>query len=93
MFVLDIGDDAGALVVYTPPDMKDEEVEISWDGARPPRKVHTGVVERPLNGKPVCTAVFPSLQAGTYTLWRPDPPPMAGFEIQPGKVTELDWRT
>ncbi|MBV8084421.1 MAG: hypothetical protein JO247_06360 [Chloroflexi bacterium] len=92
MFVLDVGEDAGALVVYTPRALKDEEVEISFDNALPPHKVHTGVVERRLNGEPVCAAIFPSLPVGTYTLWRPSPPPQPGFTIQPGKITELDWR-
>ncbi|HLG70184.1 MAG TPA: hypothetical protein VK009_07140 [Chloroflexota bacterium] len=92
MFVLDIGDDAGALVVYAPPALKDEEVEISFDDGGPPHKVHTGVVERLVNGAPVCAAVFPSLRAGTYTLWRPNPVPQPGFAIRPGELTELDWR-
>ncbi|MHB8621045.1 MAG: phospholipase [Chloroflexota bacterium] len=91
MFVLDIGQDAGALVVYTPESLNGEEVEISSNlgGAR---KVHTGVVERGINGAPVCAAVFPSLLAGDYTIWRPDPPPDGGFTIMGGQVTELDWR-
>jgi hypothetical protein len=92
MFVLDIGDDAGALVVYTRPELKDEEVEISRNEVGQPRKVHTGVVERTVNGRPVCAAVFPSLSVGEYTVWRPAPPPDAGFAIEAGKVTELDWR-
>lgn len=92
MFVLDIGEGAGALVVYTPPALKDEEVEISFDDGAPPHKVHTGVIERTLNGRPVCAAVFPSLRAGRYKLWRPAPAPQAGFLVSPGEVTELDWR-
>ncbi|HEY8694342.1 MAG TPA: hypothetical protein VIR57_16565 [Chloroflexota bacterium] len=92
MFVLDVGQDAGALVVYTPPALKDEEVEISFDDGGPPHKVHTGVVQRSINGRPVCTAVFPSLRAGLYTLWRPAPPPQPGFVVSPGTITELDWR-
>ena len=92
MFVLDIGDGAGALVVYTPPELKDEEVEISYNDGGPPHKVHTGVVERTLNGRPVCAAVFPSLRVGDYTFWRPAPPPQPGFAVTSGTVTELDWR-
>ena len=92
MFVLDIGKDAGALVVYTPGALKDEEVEISFNDGDLPKKIHTGVVERSVQGQPVCAAVFPSLRVGDYTFWRPAPPPQAGFAIQPGKVTELDWR-
>jgi hypothetical protein len=92
MFVLDVGADAGALVVYTSRALKDEEVEISIDNGLPPHKVHTGVVERRLNGEPVCAAIFPSLPVGAYTLWRPAPPPDRRFAIEPGKITELDWR-
>jgi hypothetical protein len=92
MFLLDVGIDAGALVIYTPPALKDQEVEISQDNGGPPRKVHTGVVERQVNGQPVCAAVFPSLQVGTYTFWRPVPLPQAGCSVTVGKVTEVDWR-
>ncbi|MHB8621235.1 MAG: hypothetical protein ACYDAG_16995 [Chloroflexota bacterium] len=92
MFVLDIGQDAGALVVYTPPALKGEEVEISFDDGGPPHKVHTGVVERSISGRPVCAAVFPSLRAGSYRLWRPAPLPEPGFMVTPATVTELDWR-
>ncbi|MDE3074454.1 MAG: hypothetical protein KGJ86_03415 [Chloroflexota bacterium] len=92
MFVLDVGEDAGALVVYAPPGLKDQEVEISFDDGGPPKKVHTGVVERTLNGRPVYAAVFPSLQAGAYRLWRPESRPQPGFVVTAGEVIELDWR-
>ena len=92
MFVLDVGHDGGALVVYTSPSMKDAEVEISYDGDELLKKVHTGVVQRAINGQPVCAAVFPSLRAGQYTFWRPQPLPQAAVAIRPGQVVELDWR-
>ena len=60
MFLLDVGQDRGALVLYAPSDLKDEEVEISFnDGEGTPNKVHTGVVARNVNGRMVCAAVFP----------------------------------
>ena len=93
MFVLDIGQDAGALLVYTPPGWKDEEVEISRDEPTgPPHKIHTGVVQRTINGRPVCAAVFPSLKEGAYTFWRPEPLPQPACTVRPGRITELDWR-
>jgi hypothetical protein len=91
MFVLDVGTDAGALVIYTGPELKDAEVEISHDDGGPPRKVHTGVVERRISGRPTWAAVFPSLKAGRYSFWRPYAV-RSGAEIAPGRVTELDWR-
>ena len=92
MFVLDIGQDAGALVVYTSAELCDEEVEISYDDLAPARKVHTGVVRRSIGGRPVFAAVFPSLKAGSYTFWRPRPLPQSNCHVAAGEVTELDWR-
>ncbi len=92
MFVLDIGEGAGALVVYTGRQLKDAEVEISFDDGGPPHKFHTGVVERTIDGRPAWAAVFPSLRAGRYTFWRPQPLPLSGVKVVAGAVTELDWR-
>lgn len=89
--VLDIGDGLGALIVHTDRHMHGAEVEISPSGHDRDR-THKDVLERSLDGQPAFTAVFDALRAGTYTLWCGDEPRTRGVEIQPGAVTQLDWR-
>jgi hypothetical protein len=90
--VLDIGGSFGALVLYTPPELRGCEIEISPVG-QDFQRVHTAVLERLVGGRSVFAAVYPRLEAGTFRLWfdtdrsRPNT-----VEIQAGKVAELDWR-
>ena len=50
--VLDIGDDVGALILYTSPEHHTDEIEVSLLGADPAaRRVHSAVLERQLNGR------------------------------------------
>src|SRR5215468_10205371 len=84
--VLDIGDDVGALLLYTPALMRSREIEVSPvddDSAR----VHTGVLERSFNGRTAFVAVYPELRAGTYRVWIDSEPTVT---ITAGSVAELD---
>ena len=88
--VLDIGEDVGALIVYTAATFLNHEIEIGpleieW------LRTHTEVRERRVGGSSVCAAVFPELPAGAYTLW------WSGAQGEPvtiadGAVGEVDWR-
>jgi hypothetical protein len=66
--VLDIGEDIGALVLYTPADLFGHEIEVSPLG--PPgsatRRTHSAVLERSCNGRVFYAAVYPELRAGDY---------------------------
>jgi hypothetical protein len=90
--VLDIGEDRGALIVHTDPDLHGVEVEISPshdDAAR----THKEVLERSSNGRPDFTAVFETLTAGSYTLWVNNAARARQVEIAGGEITRLDWRS
>ena len=89
--VLDIGGERGALIVHADPELHGIEVEISPRG-RDDRRSHKEVLERSINGRPAHTAVFESLEAGTYTLWTHGEPRSRGVRIEPGELAELDWR-
>lgn len=89
--VLDIGDDRGALIVHTDPDLHGVEVEISPAGDDRAR-THKEVLERSSNGRADFTAVFESLTAGSYTLWVNDAPRARQVSIAGGEITRLDWR-
>jgi hypothetical protein len=88
--VLDIGEDAGALVIQTSPALLGREIEIS-PKANAAKRTHVGVLARDMGGRRVWAAVFPSLPAGAYSLWR-DVLTDEDVTIRAGVVVEKDWR-
>lgn len=90
--LLDVGDDIGALVLHTSAEMAGEEIEISPVGADDSR-THVAVHRRELAGLVHHAAVYPSLKAGRYRLWRPDGTPTDPIVIAGGRVTEVEWET
>jgi hypothetical protein len=90
--VLDIGEDVGALVLYTPASYAGREIEMSPDGGDGRRRTHTGVLPRRLGGRTFYAAVYPALRAGAWRIWTDDPALPDRVTIAGGAVTELDWR-
>ena len=88
--VLDIGDGVGALIIYTRPELLGKEIEVSQGDEG--RRVHTEVLERRINNRPVFAAVFASLAEGHYRIWGFDPKPVNDVTIASGEVAEVDWR-
>jgi hypothetical protein len=88
--VLDIGDDVGALLLYTPPTMHGQEIEVSPLGVDSQR-VHTAVLERLIGDQTRYVAVYPELRAGCYQIWVDDPSRTNQFTIIGGQVAEVDW--
>jgi hypothetical protein len=89
--VLDIGEDVGALIVHTEPDMHGVEIEISRVGEDRCRS-HKQVLERDIDHQPAFTAVFDGLAAGAYTLWVHGMARARGVSVEACAVAELDWR-
>ena len=87
--LLDIGSDAGALVLLTDAGLDGAEIEVSLGGL--PR-THAQVHPRRAGGGVRHAAVFPALAPGSYVLWRPDGSLWMRFEVAGGMVTELDLR-
>jgi hypothetical protein len=90
--VLDIGDELGALIVYTDPTLHGAEIEISPNGKDDERS-HKDVLERGGTAHPAFTAVFDKLPEGDYSLWIDGVKRERGVRITGGCVAELDWRT
>jgi hypothetical protein len=89
--VLDIGGDAGALVLYTDETFVDREIEVSRVGDD--RRVHTAIHPRRMGEAIVYAGVYPDLPAGSYRIWVDEPGLPNQVTIVGGQVTELDWRS
>jgi hypothetical protein len=89
--VLDIGEDVGALIVHTDPEMHGIEIEISPIGDDG-RRSHKQVLERTIDHHPAFTAVFDGLAASDYTLWVEGTERARGVSVEASTVAELDWR-
>ena len=90
--VLDIGDQLGALIVYTDAELHGTEVEISPAGDDSDRS-HKDVLERGLGDRAAFTAVFDRLPEGSYTLWTDGQARARNVAVAGGAVAELDWTT
>jgi hypothetical protein len=87
---LDIGDGRGALVLYPSESFRGREIEISRVGDHG-RRVHTGVHERSTQNASRLTAIFGSLPAGRYLVWRDETSAGATVTVRAGAVTEVTF--
>jgi hypothetical protein len=84
--LVDVGNGKGALVLYLDDGVVDDEIEIS--PVRSAHRVHTGVLDRHTASGVVRAAVFGSLVAGSYTVWRDARTAAATVTVVAGTVTE-----
>jgi hypothetical protein len=89
--MLDIGGDVGALVIATGPEWHGREIEISSTEDVSAARTHVAVRARHVEGGVRYTAVFPSLPAGPYVLWRNETEPAGTVVVAGGTVTEIEW--
>ncbi|MGH8825551.1 MAG: hypothetical protein ACRDVN_13915, partial [Jiangellaceae bacterium] len=83
--------DTGALIVYAPPDLVGQEIEITGAGTSSAHPVHNVVRSRRAGPRVVHAAVFPDLPAGTYRPYRNGVAVEPSFTVAGGRVTEIDW--
>ena len=88
--VLDIGDDVGALVLYTSAELVGAEIEISPDG-EPARRRHVAVHPRQTPGGTAYAAVYYGLEEGNYDLWAADGSIALTVLIEGNAITESVW--
>ncbi len=89
--VLDIGEDIGALVLYTGPELHGHEIEVSPRG-QDAQRTHAAVLARRANGRTVFAAVYPELRAGEYRIWSAGPSQISAVTVVGGRVAEVNWR-
>ena len=85
--VLDIGQDVGALVVYTRKELLGEEIEVSIKG-NDAKRIHTAIHERKVNGRSIFAGLFLALPVGEYIIWVH---PSCEITIVGGRVAEVNW--
>lgn len=88
--VLDIGGEIGALILYTKPELRGKEIEVSRKGAE--KRTHVEVLERLVDGETIFAAAYPDLVQGDYDMWGEDGEAVDSFTIKGGEITHLDWR-
>lgn len=89
--LMDIGDDVGGLIIYTQPDLRGQEIEVSRREAVD-KRTHVEVLERPVNGRTIFAAAFPQLLAGVYAVWGTDGAVAAYVNVNGGEIATVDWR-
>ncbi len=90
--VLDLGGSIGVLVLDAPPELNGREIEISAAGAgERARRTHSLVRERLTAAGVSYAAVYISLPAGEYTVWRDDDTPAGTATVSGGDVAHFRW--
>jgi hypothetical protein len=86
---IDVGVGRGALVIYPAERFREREIEISrTDGHG--HRVHTGVHERSTHAGAVLTAVFGSVAAGDYVVWKDASTAGPTVRVPEGAIAELE---
>ena len=85
---LDIGAGRGALIIYPSERYRGLEIEISAAGGDGHR-VHTGVHERGSHAGSTLTAIFGSLPAGRYVIWKDESTAGETVTVPDGAVAEV----
>ncbi len=90
--VLDLGGSIGVLVLDAPPELNGREIEISRaaEGAWT-RRTHSLVRERVTSAGVSYAAVYISLPAAEYTVWRDDETPAGTVTVRGGVVSHFRW--
>jgi hypothetical protein len=92
--VLDIGQDRGALVIFTGADQVGDEIEISPAAPGAPEcgpRTHAAVRERHLDGRTLYGAVYPGLREGSYTIWSDEVTPVGTVLVRGAEIAEFRW--
>jgi hypothetical protein len=87
--VLDIGEDIGALLLYSDESLLGTEIDITPLGAPRSHHVHTMIRRRRIVGHDVIVGVYPQLTAGYYTIWANHGVSLTEVEIVGGQVSEV----
>jgi hypothetical protein len=90
--MLDLGDDIGALILDAPAELNGREIEISRAGDDAgARHTHSMVRERVTEAGVSYAAVYISVPAGDYIVWREDETPAGTVSVRGGHIAHFRW--
>jgi hypothetical protein len=90
--VLELGGDIGALVLKAPASLLGREIEISPIGApAEAHRTHSLVRERLTPVGVSYAAVYLTVPAGQYTVWRDADTPIGKVTVSGGEVASFRW--
>ncbi len=89
--VLEVGPDAGALIVHVEPDRHGGELHLRRRGAHG-STIHTGIWARAAAPGAAVVAVFASLPVDRWAILDDDGADVREIDIHPGAVTTVDLR-
>jgi hypothetical protein len=87
--ILDIGEDIGALILYTEESCLGLEIDLTPVGAPRSHHMHTMIRRRRAFEREFIAGVYPELTEGTYTVWGIDDLPLGDVTIVGGYVSEF----
>jgi hypothetical protein len=92
--MLDLGKDIGALILDAPAELNGREIEISRaDDGTGARHTHSLVRDRVTDAGMSYAAVYISLPAGDYVIWRDDDNPAGSVTVRGGQIAHFRWPT
>ena len=90
--LLDLGGDIGVLIPDAPASLAGREIEISRVGAADgAHRTHSMVRERITEAGVSYAAVYISVPAGDYTVWRDRMTPAGTVTIRGGDISHFTW--
>src|SRR5215469_2318555 len=88
--ILDLGNDVGALILDAPAELNRREIEISRaDDGTGARRTHSLVRERRTDAGVSYAAVYISVPAGDYVVWREDETPAGSVSVRGGHIAHF----
>jgi hypothetical protein len=87
--VLDIGENIGALVLYSEEGCLGREIDLTPAGAPRSHHMHTMIRRRRAFSREIIAGVYPALVEGIYTVWGIDGFSLGEVTIEGGHVTEF----
>lgn len=90
--VLDLGENVGALILDAPAELNGREIEISRaGGGTGTHHTHSQVRERITDAGTSYAAVYVSVPAGDYVVWRDEDTPAGTVTVRGGQVAHFAW--
>lgn len=89
--MLDLGGAVGALILDAPPELNGREIEISRAAGGGVRHTHSLVRERITEAGVSYAAVYVSLPAGDYVIWRDEDTPAGTVTVHGGHIARFRW--